>query len=52
MWRGGGGRWVEYSLIYYIGFFVSIHNLLLLFVSWKFGLGLKKVGKITHFGVK
>ena len=34
------------------GFFFIRQTFLLLFVSWKFGLGLKKVEKITYFGVK
>ena len=33
-------------------FFYQTQTFLLLFVSWKFGLDLKKVGKITYFGVK
>ena len=34
------------------GFFYQTQTFLLLFVSWKFGLDLKKVEKITYFGVK
>ena len=36
------------------GFFFIRHKpfCYLLFVSWKFGLDLKKVEKITYFGVK
>ena len=33
-------------------FFYQTQTFLLLFLSWKFGLGLKKVGEITYFGVK
>ena len=33
-------------------FFYQTQTFLLLFVSWKFGLDLKKVEKITYFGVK
>ena len=33
-------------------FFYQTQTFLLLFVSWKFGLNLRKVEKITYFGVK
>ena len=33
-------------------FFDQTQTFMLLFVSWKFGLDLKKVEKITYFGVK
>ena len=33
-------------------FFYQTQTFLLLFVSWKFGLDLNKVEKITYFGVK
>ena len=33
-------------------FFYQTQTFLLLFVSWKFGLGLKKVEKNTYFGLK